>query len=120
EPTLHHLRRLPLEGDVPKLDPILLLSRGLRSPSRKRLREEGLLTIVGAFDHPSFSGSYHSSEGVGVRFGARTLVVNLPTGEELHARRDLSGFVGSVYLPCRCGEVRSVFVPPTTTCRSAS
>jgi hypothetical protein len=26
--------------------------------------------------------------------------------------------VGSVYLPCRCGEVRSVFVPEVTVCKA--
>ncbi len=31
----------------------------------------------------------------------------------------MSAFVGSVYLPCRCGEVRSVFVPAVTTCEAA-
>jgi hypothetical protein len=46
--------------------------------------------------------------------------VELPEGEELHSRRNLSAFVGSVYLPCRCGEVRSVFVPAVTTCEADS
>ena len=38
--------------------------------------------------------------------------------EELESRRDLSAFVGSVYLPCRCGEVHSVFVPAVTVCEA--
>ncbi len=117
--TLRRLERIPLQGDVPKLDPALRLSRGLRSPSRRRLREEGLFTLLGAFDHASLAGR-HADDELAVRFGARTLVVKLPTGEELHSRRNLSAFVGSVYLPCRCGEVRSVFVPPVTTCEARS
>jgi hypothetical protein len=79
------------------------------------LREEGLFTLLGAFDHPSFRGR-HKSDDLEVTFNARTVVVELSTGEQLHARRDMSAFVGSVYLPCRCGEVRSVFVPPVTVC----
>jgi len=86
EPTLTAARRLPLTGDVPQLDPILELSRGLRSPSRKELREEGLLTLLGAFDHPTFVGR-HGTEGMEVTFKARSLVVKLENGEELHARR---------------------------------
>ena len=38
-------------------------SRGLRSPSRKKLREEGLFTLLGAFDHPSLAGQ-HESDGL--------------------------------------------------------
>ncbi len=36
--TLSRVASLPLHGDVPKLDPILRLSRGLRSPARRKLR----------------------------------------------------------------------------------
>lgn len=115
--TLSQLKRIPLKGDVPQLDPILKLSRGLRSPTRAKLREEGLFTLLGAFDHASFTGK-HKSRDLQVTFGARSLVLKLPTGEELHSRRDLSAFVGSVYQPCRCGEVRSVFVPPVTVCEA--
>ena len=115
--ALSQLKRIPLKGDVPQLDPILKLSRGLRSPTRAKLREEGLFTLLGAFDHASFTGK-HKSRDLEVKFGARSLVLKLPTGEELHSRRDLSAFVGSVYLPCRCGEVRSVFVPPVTVCEA--
>jgi hypothetical protein len=116
--SLREIRTLPLEGDVPQLDPLLQVSRGLRAPSRKKLREEGLFTVLGAFDHPSITGS-HESDGLGVTFRGRTLVVKLPDGEELEARRDMSAFVGSVYLPCRCGEVLSVFVPAVTACEAA-
>jgi hypothetical protein len=113
--ALTEIRTLPLQGDVPQLDPILSVSRGLRSPSRKTLRDEGPFTLLGAFDHPSFSGT-HSSPELEVTFGARALVLRFPDGEELHARRNLRAFVSSVYLPCRCGEVRTVFVPPVTVC----
>ena len=116
--ALEQLKRIPLDGDVPQLDPILRISRAFRSPSRTTLREEGLLTVLGAFDHVSLAGK-HAHDELSVTFGARTLVVKLSDGEELHARRDLSAFVGSVYLPCRCGEVRSVFVPAVTTCDGA-
>jgi hypothetical protein len=51
-----------------------------------------------------------------ITFKPRSLVVKMGTGEELHARRDMSAFVGSVYLRCACGEVRTVFVPPVTVC----
>ena len=115
EPSLRELGRLPLAGDVPKLEPLLSLSRALRSPSRRRLSREGLFTVLGAFDHPSFVGRYDCGD-MAVTFGARSLVVHLSGGEELHSRRNLRAFVGSVYLPCRCGEVRSVFVPRITKC----
>ena len=113
--SLTELKRLPLSGDVPQLDPLLRLSRGLRSPSRKRLRVEGLFTLLGAFDHPSLSG-HHEHEGLTLTFQRRTLIARLPDGEELESRRDLSAFVGSVYLSCGCGEVHSVFVPQVTVC----
>jgi hypothetical protein len=116
--ALTQIDRLPLRGDVPQLGPLLSLSRGLRSPSRRKLREEGLFTLLGAFDHPSFKGR-HAEGDLAVTFSARTLVVKLPDGEELRTRRDMSAFVGSVYLPCRCGEVLSVLVPPVTTCEAA-
>ena len=73
--------------------------------------------MLGAFDHASFAGR-HESDELEVTWKALSLVVKLTTGEELHSRRDLSAFVGSVYLPCRCGEVRSVFVPPVTVCEA--
>jgi hypothetical protein len=119
DPSLRLLKRIPLEGDVPRLDPVLRLSRGLRSPTRKKLREEGLITLLDAFDHPSLTGQ-HKSDRLEATFKARAVVVRLPTGEELHARRNMNAFVGSVYLPCSCGEVRSVFVPPVTVCEPPS
>ena len=59
----------------------------------------------------------HEADGITVAFRSRTLVVTLADGVELRARRNLGSVVGSIYLPCRCGEVRSVFVPPVTTCK---
>ncbi|HYQ04730.1 MAG TPA: hypothetical protein VER96_38915 [Polyangiaceae bacterium] len=116
--TLSQVACLPLHGDVPKLDPILQLSRGLRSPSRKKLREDGLFTLLGAFDHKSFSGK-HSGEGLSLTFSKRNLVVTFESGEELQTSRNLRAFVGSVYLPCECGEVSSVFVPQVSVCTAA-
>ena len=113
--ALRRVLTIPLEGDVPHLDPVLRLSRGLRSPTRQKLRDEGLFALLGAFDHPSYGGQ-HANDDLQATFKARTIVMKLPTGEELHARRNMSAFVGSVYLPCRCGEVRSVFVPRVTRC----
>jgi hypothetical protein len=114
--ALTERKRLPLKGDVPRLDPVLSLARGLRSTSRKKLREDGLLTLLGAFDHPSLTGR-HGSDELEVRLGKRTMTVTLSSGEELESARDLSAFVSSVYSPCRCGEVRSVLVPQVTKCR---
>ena len=119
DPGLRTTRRLPLQGDVPQLDPMLSLARGLRSPNRNKLREEGLFTLLGAFDDASFSGE-HANDALSVTFRVRSLLVSLPSGEVLRSRRDLSAFVNSVYLPCRCGEVRSVFVPAVTQCGIAA
>lgn len=116
-PTLADIKTLPMEGDVPQLDPLLQVSRGFRSKSRKTLREEGLLTVLGAFDHKSFKGT-HAHEGLEVTFQKKTLMVKYPDGEEIEAHRDLREFVGSVYLPCRCGEVLDVFVPKVTVCEA--
>ncbi len=113
--TLTQIKRLPLEGDVPQLDPMLDVSRGLKSRSRKKLREDGLFAVIGAFDHPDNEGR-HETGDLKIAFNARTLVVKVRGDEELQSRRNLSAFVGSVYQPCRCGEVRSVFVPPVTLC----
>lgn len=113
--SLTQLKRLPLRGDVPRLDPLLSLARGLRAPSRARLREEGLFTLLGAFDHASLTGR-HTSKELEISLRARSIVVKLPSGEELRSARDLSAHVSSVYLPCRCGEVRTVFVPAVTVC----
>jgi hypothetical protein len=113
--SLTQLAHLPLLGDVPQLDPMLQLSRGLRAPSRATLREEGLFTVIGAFDDASLTGR-HASRELEIALNARSIVVKLPSGEVLRSRRDLRAHVGSVYLPCRCGEVRTVFVPRATVC----
>jgi len=113
--ALTEVKRLPSKGDVPQLDPMLSLARDLRSPCRKQLREEGLFLLLAAFDHDGLSGQ-HRSDGLLVTFGVRRLAVELPTGESLSSRRDLRAFVSSVYLSCRCGEVRSVLVPRATRC----
>jgi hypothetical protein len=115
--ALSRRSRLPLRGDVPQLEPLLSLERGLRAPSRKSLREEGLFTVLGAFDHPGIAGRFVEGK-LAITWKPRSLVVELPDGEELASRRNLRGFVGSVYLPCLCGEVRSVFVPAVTTCEA--
>jgi len=109
-------KSLPLRGDVPKLEPLLSVTRGFRSPARKRLAEAGLFAVLGAFDHPALRGR-HEGPRISVIFGARRLTVTVG-GETLSAPRELSALVGSVYLPCRCGEVRSVLVPPVTRCRA--
>ncbi|MEO8877243.1 MAG: hypothetical protein ABI461_16740, partial [Polyangiaceae bacterium] len=113
--TLTSVKRLPLTGDVPRLDPLLSLARNLSAPSRKKLHEDGLFTVIGAFDHPSIEGA-HENDELTIAFKARTLVVKPSEGDELHSRRNLSAFVSSVYLPCSCGEVRSVFVRAVTVC----
>ena len=118
EPSLVRRGRLPLHGDVPQLDPILSLSKHLRSPKREKLLRDGVMAVLAAFDHPSLNGRQQHA-GLAVTFGARSLVVRLPNGEELRSRRDLRAFVGSLYLPCRCGETRAVLVPPVTVCRAA-
>ena len=132
--TLSDIKTLPTEGDVPQLEPLLQVSKGFRSKSRRTLREEGFLTVLGAFDHKLFKG-VHAHEGLEVTFQKKTLIVkfaegvwgagrrrrpeapNIQTGEEIEARRDLGEFVGSVYLPCRCGEVLDVMVPKVTVCQ---
>ena len=113
--TLNEVGRLPLKGDVPQLDPMLSLSRSLRSPARGKLRQDGLFTLLGAFDHPSLTGQ-HTSDELAVTLTARKLVVKLPSGDELETQRNLKAFVGSLYLPCECGEVLTVFVPLVTAC----
>lgn len=114
--TLQRVEQLPSRGDVPKLDPILQLSRGLSSPARQKLRVEGLFTVLGAFDAPTLTGA-HEHAGMKVTFKPRSIIVKLDDGHEMEVRRKaLGSLVGSVYLPCRCGEVQSVFVPPLTRC----
>jgi hypothetical protein len=118
--SLTQIKTLPQKGDVPQLDPMLSLTRGLRSPSRKVLADEGLFVIFGAFDHPTFTGHHaHSSSktsnGIEATFSPRRIALKVGA-EDLATKRNLSAFVSSVYLPCRCGEVRSVFVPNKTIC----
>ncbi len=107
--------RLPMRGDVPKLLPLLSLSRGLSEPSRRSLAEEGLIAVIGAFDHPALTGT-HSAGEITLTLRPRKMIVRLANGEELEARRDLRDLVSSVYLPCTCGEVRTVLVPSVTQC----
>lgn len=117
EPTLERLGRLPLRGDVPQLAPLLRLSHGLRSPSRASLREEGLFALLGAFDHPSFTGTHTHGE-LTATFSARRITLTIgSTHDELVSKRDLRAHVGSVYLPCECGEVQSALVPAVTVCK---
>lgn len=116
DPRLERFETLPLVGDVPQLEKLLDVSRGLARKSRSRLKTEGLFCVLGAFDSPEFRGK-HVGDGLSVAFGARRLTVELEGGLILETRRDLSEFVSSAYLPCRCGEVRSVFVPARTRCR---
>ena len=123
-PGIHYFRdaslatsgRLPGRGDVPQLAPLLSLSKGLRSSSRRALREQGLFCLLSAFDHPRFTGE-HTLADLRVRFTAHSLNVRLPGAEELETRRDLREHVSSVYLPCECGEVASPLVPRVTRCQ---
>ncbi|HTQ04695.1 MAG TPA: hypothetical protein VMI54_12605 [Polyangiaceae bacterium] len=125
-PGIHYYRNraltelgvLPRRGDAPKLEPLLAVTRGLRSPARQKLRDQGLFALLGAFDHAGLTGR-HANDELTVRFGARSLGVRLASGDEFETRRDLSAFVGTIYSPCRCGEVRSALVPSVTRCRAA-
>ncbi|HQY61462.1 MAG TPA: hypothetical protein PK141_08720 [Polyangiaceae bacterium] len=120
EPTLERLGRLPLKGDVPQLQALLPLAEGLRAPSRASLREEGLLAILGAFDHPSFTGTHTHGE-LSVTFSPRRLKLAFGReGDELVGKRDLRAYVESVYLPCACGEVSSPLVPAVTVCEPSA
>ncbi|MBK8257226.1 MAG: hypothetical protein IPK82_31700 [Polyangiaceae bacterium] len=114
-PDLTEYSCLPTKGDVPQLAPLLSLAKNLNAPSRKSLLEEGIFAILGAFDNPDLTGPFEY-EKLSVLFKRKHLTVTLPSGEELTSRRDLRPFVGSVYLPCSCGEVHSPFVPAVTTC----
>lgn len=113
---LTELGRLPLRGDVPQLEPLLDLTKGFKSPLRQKLRQDGFFTVLGAFDDASLRGT-HETEEVSLTFSARTLQARFSDGEELSTSRKLRAFVGSVYLPCTCGETRSVFVPDVTVCQ---
>ncbi|HVU00691.1 MAG TPA: hypothetical protein VHE30_03035 [Polyangiaceae bacterium] len=114
-PSLRRSDALPSRGDVPRLPPLLSVERGLRSPSRRRLRTEGLLALLAAFDDRALDGT-HVAPALRVAFRPRSLVVTLPNGERLSSARNLRAFVGSVYLPCECGEVRTPLVPAVTRC----
>jgi hypothetical protein len=116
DPELRAFETLPLEGDVPQLDRLLRVERALSSKNRAKLRDEGLFTVIGAFDHRGLTGR-HEDEDLAITFQRRTLILDL-AGEEITARRDLRAFVESVYLPCECGEVESPFVPAVTRCTS--
>ncbi|MEO1084929.1 MAG: hypothetical protein AAFY88_11860, partial [Acidobacteriota bacterium] len=115
DPSLATHKTLPLEGDVPQLEPLLPLDDAFDTANRVTRRGEGLVTLLGAFDHPSFTG-LHRDGDLEVSFAPDSLTVGIPSGEELECPRDLGAFVSSVYLPCRCGEVGTVFVPEKTTC----
>jgi len=79
-------------ADVP-LEP--LLPRSLRSRSRAILRDEGLVAVIGAFDHPTLTGR-HEGEGVAITLSARRILIQL--GEErIECPRNLRVIVGSVY-----------------------
>jgi hypothetical protein len=114
--ALTKLGMLPRRGDVPKLGPLLSATRSFRSPSHRKLGSAGVFALLGAFDHAKLAGPERSGE-LSVTFGARRLSLTLPSGEKLSAPRALGALVGCVYLGCRCGEVRSVLVPPVTRCR---
>ena len=114
--ALSRLGTLPARGDVPRLAPLLSVAKRPRSPSRAQLRAEGLFAVLGTFDHPGLAGRYTNDE-LELTFTARRIKAKLPSGAELESPRDLRAFVGSIYSPCRCGEVRSVFVPAVTRCR---
>lgn len=111
--------RLPVDGDVPRPVDLLVPAGGLRSPNRRILREEGLATIVGAFDHAVLDGRFVDTESsVELRVLPDAIVLSFPDGAELETSRDLGAWVADVVLPCRCGEVASVLVPRRTRCSS--
>jgi hypothetical protein len=99
QPGLRYYRdaRLAKQGRVPvPLEPLLSFKRGLRSPSRRSLREQGMFTVIGAFDHPSLIGRHGTAE-LEIELGRRTIKVTLASGEELECPRNLRSIVGSVY-----------------------
>jgi hypothetical protein len=117
EPTLTHEATLPTEGDVPQLDPLLDVARALRGAGRAKLADEGLLTVIGAFDHPSFRGTLETASA-SVTLSKQRIVVRASRGGEFEAARDLRAFVGSLYQPCHCGEVAEPIAPPPGRCAS--
>jgi hypothetical protein len=119
---LQQIGTLPSGRNMPKNEPLLDVKRSLRSPSRKQLREDGLFALVGAFDAKSLTGRHegdHHAAGWQLELTKRRVRLQLPGGEELETNRDLRAFVGSAYLLCSCGEVKSALVPPVTVCRPA-
>lgn len=113
--ALETVATLPMSGDSPQLDPILDLRAGLKSPLRQRLREEGVLSILGAFDHDGLSGRHRSGE-LEIAFEPGRIAVRFADGDELETDRDLGHLVRSAYMPCTCGEVTTVLVPSVTRC----
>ena len=77
--------RLRTTGIVPA-DTEPLLPRSLRSPSRRVLREQGTLAVIGAFDHPALTGKHGP-----ITLGKRIVF------EHLECPRNLRAIVGSVY-----------------------
>ncbi len=115
--SLRTAHRLPSEGDVPELAPLLSLERGLRSKRRARLHDEGVFTIVGAFDDRRFEGTFEA-DGAAITFARRAVVVRRDGGDELETARNLGAFVGSVYLPCVCGEVEGAIAANPSRCEN--
>lgn len=106
--SLGHLPPVPGEA---KTNPVLPLSRNLRTPSRTSLAEQGLFLLLAAFDSKAIEG-HHRGGDLELRVTKRRFELRFDDGETLDARRDLSTFVSSVYLPCTCGETRGVFAAP--------
>jgi hypothetical protein len=106
---------LPSRGDVPRAPALLDIRRDFRGKNRESLLTRGLFAIVGALDHPDLRGTFEAFDA-SLRLGARKVVIAVH-GEELEATRSLESVVSSLYMPCRCGEVQTVFVPPKTRCR---
>jgi hypothetical protein len=104
--ALRTAKTIPRRGDVPTLAPLLSVARGFRSPSRARLREQGLFAIIAAFDAASLTGT-HRNDALAITLSARAITVKLASGETMRSPRNLRAFVGSVYLPCGCGEVKT-------------
>ncbi|MGE3628883.1 MAG: hypothetical protein AB7P00_03170, partial [Sandaracinaceae bacterium] len=115
DPALTSWSTLPLEGDVPQLEPLLSLEKDLASRSRRTLREVGAFALIGALDHRSLDGTYET-DGLRLALGHERTVLIWDDGRELEAPRDASSIVASIYAACRCGEVAEPLVPETTTC----
>ena len=98
-----------------RANPALQVARHLRSPSRASLAAQGLFAVIAAFDHKGLTGGVFQDEGFELRCTRRQLIAG-PRDGGAETRRDLSAFVGSVYLPCACGEDRAVFAAPPRVC----